>query len=665
MPHELYGADFGVVADGAADDTDAIQRTIDALRVRNIQTARLPSGRMKITRPVYLDPPDNLRGTKKYSQFSLHLTGDQGGMSNEAQGSCIDAWHTDGPAIIVGPGRGMRLSHLQIANQKVFRQTPYAYAKLAGNACIGVAVAAGTSKFSMNHSSVGSFHTGVKTGWNGDNLADSNSFIECAFRHNYIGAHFAQTQNYINSFVNCDVASKFGILSDVGKAVNVHGGNYSYNGRFKRYSLTGIVLKEVFRPLYHPTNTPRFTAAVTNPDGLLDNMILDVGAVRTAYFGTVPLVLEAFDTASGSLTFSVASHWMYHVFGDNYDGTLISDLLNEVRAATLLYAAEAAATFTGTGFNVSGVHIENPTSVTTVVDHWSGFTGDAHNVFDKVYFNWTAAQEINKGTNTDSEALFWCQQNHPLVRSRMTGQGEIVLRDWNIKQTEASEPVCVHMLGQGVELRAERVDWYAPNVYLSANAPPLSGYDGYATSSARAAGIGHYDVSPFLPRIAGADSGTAWRGRTGRGQSPFLGNRPAPWVTPRVREADIGQMDPFKAVPMCGGATYSVDGASTVFARHNGAWWTWGQDFACDWSFKGQSNVVNVGDVSRFFAGLQVILLGQPYIVLGVYPFAKYITVTPMRDFGSYLLPGDKVTVYSGSIVGQEPYKITKVSAAA
>jgi hypothetical protein len=667
-------ANYGVVGNGSTDDTAHIQSAIDAALAAGVQTVRLPAGQFKITSPLYLDPLINLRtGPRQTSAFSVHLTGDQGGMNTESYGSSIHAYHTNAPAIIVGPGRGMRLSHVQIAN----KASPGSYPKLSGASCVGVGVANNMSKFTMEHCSVSGFHTAVKTGFNGDNLADSNSFYRCFLTENYIGIHIAETQNYINGVVECDINCKIGIISDVGKAVNVYGGNYSYNGQFRRYTISSTTLVESpYSWPDNPTWIPRLTAHVSSPTSLLTNMIVDVGALWTTHFGMVPIILESFNSSTGTLTFSVQPEWMYNTFGDNNNGVADSDLIAEMQTATFIDTAEVATTFKGTGFNVEGVHIENPTSVTTVIDHFTYVTGDAHNKFEKLFFNYNVSHGDCALVDGYTEALFWCQLHHPFVRIKGTATGEVVLRDWSTSQTDASLPVTIYTNGPTTNLIFDRVDLFSPNIYCSANTAPVSGYDGYATHASRAMGFGKFDTTPFMPRISGADHGAAWRSKIGLGQSEFFGYRPAGSAMPRIRPAQVDALlpsptnTPDTIVPMCGDTIYNVSNFDSgaqryVLARHAGKFWTWGSDFAVSWNYKGKSNVITVSDTSLFFAGLQIILNDgtddRYYVVTGVFPYASYITITKINDYGSsYFTDGSKTTVYSGTLVKQERFRVVK-----
>src|SRR5262245_32682992 len=70
---------FGAVGDNVNDDTAAIQAAIDYAAANNLSTIYMPKGTYKITSPLYLDPPGNLRtnfANPPMASFSLTLIGD-------------------------------------------------------------------------------------------------------------------------------------------------------------------------------------------------------------------------------------------------------------------------------------------------------------------------------------------------------------------------------------------------------------------------------------------------------------------------------------------------------------------------------------------------------------------------------------------------------------
>jgi len=235
--------DFGAVGNNITDDTAAIQAAIDFAAANNMQTVLVPAGQYKTTRPLYLDPPGNLRSNLANPpnfHFSLALVGDSGGPNEENDGTIIRPTFNNNVALYVGPGQGMR-----VANLTIIGPANGTRGQLNANG-VGVGLCGsggGSSRTSIELVGVVNFYTGFKTGANGNgSLCDSNTFRKCYANSVYLGAFIAQSQNFMNTFHDCQFGGcTVGIFSPVGGGAHVFGGNYSGNaGMANTFGLSAI-----------------------------------------------------------------------------------------------------------------------------------------------------------------------------------------------------------------------------------------------------------------------------------------------------------------------------------------------------------------------------------------------------------------------------------------
>jgi hypothetical protein len=85
-------SEFGAKGDGNTDDTTAIQAAIDAAYASNKGAVRLPAGNYKISSPLSLDAPNNLRNSLNNPtmfNFSMALVGEFAFSNHEGFGSRI------------------------------------------------------------------------------------------------------------------------------------------------------------------------------------------------------------------------------------------------------------------------------------------------------------------------------------------------------------------------------------------------------------------------------------------------------------------------------------------------------------------------------------------------------------------------------------------------
>jgi hypothetical protein len=183
-------------------------------------------------------------------------------------------------------------------------------------------------------------------------------------------------------------------------------------------------------------------------------------------------------------------------------------------------------------------------------------------------------------------------------------------------------------------------------------------------------GFGSFEPSPF-------EGGNAFSWGMD-GQSPTIGYRPAPWATPRLRADQFtvvsGKLPAIGTYPLIHGDTlYQVvsDEATqpTRLVRSSHRLLSYGQNIpGISWTYKGGSPVIQVSDTSLLMAG-QYIGLNLPgygmawFAITGVFKGLGYVTTTQISDGISVRVNlGDRLTVYKGIGIVQEPYNFTSVT---
>ena len=679
--HELTPNDpsAGVKTANAA----VIQAAIDYACANNRQTVHVPSGNFYCDPGIYLDPPSNMRtnfASPPLAQFSLHLQGAGGAGSQEPQSTVLRFTDNTTTALITGIGQGMSASHINIVGP--FGATSRAALPVNG---IGIGLAGGGGgihKWMLANVSVWNFRRGVVTGFNNDQMCDSGLMFKCSVNQCHTGFHVSRTQNYINTLLDCDFGgNKIHILSDVAKAVNVYGGNYSTSDARKKAFTIGTVSAlanvadnngQLNGSAY---NNATFTAVVASPDQPLKDGAYDAFVIDTVAFGPVPLLIAGYDQGTSTATFTFQVGWVHQHFGiyGDFETSALGNLLEAaLQASTTLYACETIMPFSGPCFNVDGVHIENPGAMTRLFDNYSGFGGDTASRFNRLTFNYELDHASSHGGSADNEAVFLCQQVHPFVSLLHSAPARLEMS--NIATAGTANRVIIDARESPHRLTARHCN-LRPNIRVALQ-PGFANESGVWHSTGT--GFGEWDSTPFYPDSPG------WRGSLWPYHAefhsgvPFRGYFPAvaPSI-PRPRLADIQTGPPVLGTytPLCGGIVYQVDYAvddgklppapstsDPLLVRSNHSRWSYGQDLTIDWSYVGGTRVMRVDDATRLFQGLRISLDNGGgevgYIVTGVYPALGFVTVV-----GNYngALAGAVATTYTGSVVKQEPYSITTI----
>lgn len=700
-------ADFGppFMGQGFTDDVFAIQAAIDYAYNNGRSVVMIPDGFYCTTsRPIWIAPPGSYAsvdpqtgGSFTNFQHTMALIGSQVLGNTQAKGVTIEAYnvdinddidynspYADYPIVIVGPGQGMYVAGLNVrcGGGSLFTTT-------FRSTNIGIAVSGGpggASRTMVEKCVVMNCRKGFVTGWNEDSLADSNTFRKCTTISTHVGFHFKQTQNYINSLIDCNTHSTIGVLSDVGKAVNIWGGSFSYAGAVAvDFAISGTT---TFSNTvggaggYDGTFTTTITYAGElfgfAENGFTDDPttpIYNAFAIETVHFGIIPCEFVSYNAATNAVTLKLQADWVYSNYGFNLTEDLVAntDLQAEVQACTTLHAAQRVTPFKGTGIHAYGPHLESPGSVFCLVDVISGFQGDVQCTIENPYFNFSPTVDLSSGPRK-------IQSVWPMVAAI---NGGVRITGGQLSGGKQVLPWLITIING--EAQFESLGIYSPNIQVPTIGNPFFNQVTYTTW---ARGSGFWPRTPFIPtKNVGWSSndglGIGWV-QQNRGMYPALGNMPAPGATLEITSAfyDVVTASPITAAMgeypiIVGGTLYrvssynaAVGSGGEVLTMSDHEMFSYGQDFTMNWSYKGQSPCLYVDDVGWFFPGLKFGIDNGGgvawYIVRGVYtqdtggdPRAGYVTV--LASPGAGRLAGTKTVVYTGSTIYQEPYNWTQL----
>jgi Pectate lyase superfamily protein len=664
--------DHGAVGNGVADDTAAIQAAIDAaVAGGGISTIYMPKGTYKISTSLYLDPPSNMRanaGVGVFGAFSLALLGDEG-WGHEGYGTKITPTFNSAPAIIVGCGQGMVLRNLTIVGPAGTLRTQQP-GNVPGVAYTGFGIA---SRTRTDNVIVENFYVGFMTGYGGDGLNDSNTWVKCQTFNTGIGWYISQSQNFINSLYDCSPQATTGILCSNGGGAHIYGGNWSvFDSAAGWYPMSAVSALVVSGDTY------RFTATLTGPPDSFFNSF-SVWTINTVHYGPIPLLLVAFNTGTNQATFEILTVWRLQHYG-NLNIPATTDMQAEIQAQVQVFGAELITTFRGTNITAKGIHIENDNAVCRLIHSEVTFGDNRPNVLSQIFYNTDSGNHgLRPSTSPSTTALgrYLAAKVHPFIKvehcDTYISDSQLGLRDYVPVELSTNLEFVVERMSQNFLINP----WTPAGSVTRPDGP----------------GAGRYDRLYFVERDVASDPMDIGA-YSGLQQSPFWNYRPAGYTTPAIDPAYLatlsGVLPPLTAG---GGADYPMLWGNHVYkfnkfetgavANHhissNHHWYSYGQDLtnvnipSISWSYKGQSHCVfmDANTMKRMRHGLGIKLFDGVsdvlYIVTGVYPDSGVTGVPPDSGFVTVssnfrfptLASGNKVTIFAGTLIKQEPYVIT------
>lgn len=683
------------------DDAAAIQAAIDyAFSISDGEVIIDPPGQCRVSVPIYLDPPNNLRvSLANPTQFSFSIAftgGRKPGVNNGA--TTLWADFNNQCVLWIGTGQGVTVNGIAVSGPPA---TSAGFRLGLPSTGAGFCIAGGgggASRTLLNNISSNLLYGGVVVGANGNpNLGDSNTIRKCNITA-AVGIAFTQGNNLIATVEDCVVDAVKSISAIFSPGVNVIGGNYSthLSGNSFPISCTSMAT------LQGITGQTAYRITLTAMIGATDAFFLagayNAFAIPTQHYGIVPMALTNWNATTGLATFVVIDGYSGVYFaGFNNDPATKTNLTAELQAASRIYAAELATVFDGSEIRVSGVHFENGNTPTILIDgyHGTAFEGGAHNSLRDSRVNGDVTNSslgpaVMAGTATEQQkAQFYVARSWPQIK---VGYTETTIE--NLTMDAADERVIVDFISPTVKF-----DWRAAGPKLQLRTP-ISGYPFgtapypnvpndavYQAGSVPAFGAGDFESNLFYA-TASMNDADSWRSPWGKGRAPMQGYRPAPWSSPGVTVAQAallaGALPPIALSPagqrvnvgyplLWGGQVYRLQDwylgsqpAYQLVSSHH--FYSYGQALPVAWSHIGQSPFLYVSDTRLLFPGLGIQIDDGDgsgpilYLVTGVYPQMGMVSVLKAVESanGPWLMHGDKATTYTGLALGQESFSITR-----
>lgn len=674
---ENFFESFGVVGDGTADDTAALQAAIDYAFAHNMSRLVLPNGAFKITSPLYLDPPGNLRSNPTAPTlfgWTIELVGSGPNLGGVGGGSILRPTFDNAPALWVGPACFAKVSRVAIIGQVSVTHPILHNADNAGIAVSGGN--AGAQKTVIEDVYIQNFYTGISVGPNNGSFGEVNTFSNCVIVACYRGTVFHTSNTVVHTLINCTVNATFGVVS-LGSQVNVIGGEYAGTDGGGTAAAQYAAISSV-SALTDVGGSPKqytFQATIASPQSYWASGAFNVAMLILPHFGVVPFTITAFNAGTSVATFQTTPEWTNMFF---YTSNPLlkahTDFDTELQAATHIYACEMTTLFRGK-ILATGWRVEFPSSACYLdtsgvsVTDWACLRDGFAN------YDITLASYWSAGSN--QYAHFLANQAFGFIKQGVAGGGAILLENNQFNTIGGVHPgqqdALIYDLSPLSRFVSRNNNMFNPNVRTT-------GQRHSAASSAlrgRYCGDwGEFDRTPYRPR-AGADAIANFDLRhSGSKTTPYKGGLPQGGIA-RLTPADVtaltGVVDlshPQTIADVDGDTTVqqlqdhhvcvvSASGAQTyALAKRRGSFFSYGATLTIAANYKGQTPFLSLtGGANRWwvFPGLEIVIDAANYVVTGVYYSLGYITVQPTDGsppVGS-VLAGTKTTVYELTEIGQ------------
>jgi hypothetical protein len=320
---------FGADPTGVNDSTAAIQAAIDYVAKSGgsgtsgpLREIFCPDGIYKVSKPLYLDPPDDLRNAPAWNvgtnyainsvvsyggiawkstingnlgntpalavwpaagnwtpwaapssdnHFQLSFTGTVGlGSGGNHRGCDLQYTFNNAPLFIVGPGQGMYVGNLTItgninaAHSNIVRGLQSALG-------IGIAVSGdggGTQRWLVENVEINNVYVGIETSWNSDGLGAEGTVRKSDINNCEQGWVVVGSQNFINNAEEVNFGCTANYVATAGPGIAVHNANISTEifANANIFTLGGSTLTATLGPINTYTLTTTLSGGVA-PNG--------------------------------------------------------------------------------------------------------------------------------------------------------------------------------------------------------------------------------------------------------------------------------------------------------------------------------------------------------------------------------------------------------------
>lgn len=513
-------------------------------------------------------------------QFNLTYNNAVGFWTGAGNGILIDSLIVKGPIVAGGPGHHCGLPTSFIAGSD-------------GSAAIAIpGDGGGANRTKLVNVGAQNMYAGIGVGWNGVQLGlgSENKIIDPNINNTCYGIYLTSEQNYINYVIGADVCGTTGLFMN-GSAVGmtVEGGNWSCEDSTE--PATSFAMSSVSASFV--SNQLTVTATLTlggdtymvntcNSIATCVSNVYNAFTLKTTHFGVIPMQMSAFNASTGAGTWVQIPQW-----SSIFQNTCCGDVATEVNGLTKIYAAEMVTVLEGGGITAKNVHIENFSNpngiVPTTLINSDGI--DRANVLTDIFLDYDPSGYLYLGA-TPSDALlaaFYAQQVFDFIT---VGSTDVIIS--GLAEATTDEYLMVSIIpGWG------RLTWHnspqsyanpwinlryinSNNIYTSAFAPFSLQYVSAGTAGF---GAGFFDTAPNASALPLVQTGTAQMSQMlgiGWEQTPFWGNRPAPWTRPCISPSQNALLQSLPAI--------TNSGSPPVYTVTYPILWGGQQYGICDWN---------------------------------------------------------------------------------
>lgn len=646
----------------AFDSSSHVQAAIDAAFSDGQRDVEMAPGGYRWDNPVYLDPPGNLRtslSSPSYFAMSLGLFGG-GGWGGYGVNSGVEVrTYTSGQdgALYIGPGQGMYVSGLAFHSM----ESGYPMDRVDH----GIMIAGGyggASKVMIERCRASNYTVGFGVGFNADALGESTTWLKCMADYCDYGWASASSQSYIESLLECQGQNNnYHVYSSGFPSIQVLGGNYSNGLGLKAVSNCGSYAN-------FNNSTKRFQATITS--NTTEWPYFNIATFDCGIFGFVPCDIISYDAGTGVATFQLRN-WFLEQHQFYYDLSS-GPLKDAISACTKVYAAKRTVMFRGK-IHVKGVHIESTANPQTVLSP-TGVDAAAA-VLENCFFNADPAFAGYAGSTDGTEANYFTQLAIGLIETADTQCG-FAVKETSFGQNATADPINI-IYNNFVPYIARFTDTKS---LAGVNELGAVGYFGIGVNgrqrSSNVKGGAIFDPpANFGQQRPLSDVATSYYHPQAIGNTPFYGNRPAPWSMPRLSSADVASLlaasSPDRSLPTLHAEPfYNISDGTGTYAKYalvrlsGGVGWTYGSQLTgLNYAYIGGGHALKfTTGIDWMFVGLEVGIGGSWYIVNAVFPSLKLVHVHAISEFTAPpQLPGTAGTTYSGNTtLDQRPFNIRK-----